>query len=146
MATTEKNQKKGQQTSTQHEQNAVDKVGEALAKTDLQEDDSLTDTNEQAEQIPRPLHVYRRYEILQLSKSPLVKPPDDMPQLKDWFGYVVTSVTLKLLYTDILHRYRDWNEQVGSKKDTEPSGNAANPRDRRCAHLSLVSETMLTLK
>lgn len=36
----------------------------------------------------RPFIVYTRPEALHISKSPLVKPPDGMPALKDWFGYV----------------------------------------------------------
>lgn len=36
----------------------------------------------------RRLVIYPRPHLLNLHKSPLVKPPDDMPVLKDWFGYV----------------------------------------------------------
>lgn len=90
MATIEKGSKKAQQSpTTLNEQNTVDKLEEALAKTDLQENDGPASTDEEkVEQSPRPLHVYKRHELLFLSKSPLVKPPDDLPPLKDWFGYV----------------------------------------------------------
>ncbi|KAI0094692.1 hypothetical protein BDY19DRAFT_914068 [Irpex rosettiformis] len=113
MATIEKSSKDSNQSSaTTNDQNAVDKLGEALAKTELQEDDNSLNANVQnAEQPARPLYVYKRPELLFLSQSPLVKPPDDMPALKYWFG--------------------DWNEQVGTKKEVESSGNGTNTRDRR---------------
>lgn len=38
---------------------------------------------------PRPLIIYSRIQMLALSKSPLVKPPDGMPPFKTWYGYVV---------------------------------------------------------
>lgn len=37
---------------------------------------------------PRPLMIYTRPQILLLHRSPLVKPPLDMPSLRDWFGLV----------------------------------------------------------
>ncbi|SRR6266550_287271 len=37
---------------------------------------------------PLPIIVYTRSQLLSLHNSPLVKPPSDMPELKDWFGYV----------------------------------------------------------
>lgn len=40
---------------------------------------------------PRRLVIYTRPSMLKLYKSPLVKPPDDMPALKDWFGYVLAA-------------------------------------------------------
>ncbi|KDQ16605.1 hypothetical protein BOTBODRAFT_64580 [Botryobasidium botryosum FD-172 SS1] len=50
---------------------------------------------------------YTRAEVLYLSRSPLVKPPDGMPALKEWFG--------------------DFHEQAASSKREEASGsNAAN--------------------
>lgn len=38
--------------------------------------------------VPVPIIVYTRSQLLSLHNSPLVKPPSDMPELKDWFGYV----------------------------------------------------------
>ena len=52
-------------------------------------------TEHNAGQSTRPLHVYKRPELLYLSKSPLVKSPDGLPPLKEWFGYVSY---VKLLY------------------------------------------------
>ena len=34
----------------------------------------------------QPMRVYTRTQLLLLSRSPLVKPPANMPELKDWFG------------------------------------------------------------
>lgn len=38
----------------------------------------------------RPLRIYTRSQMLFLHGSPLVKPPPDMPELKHWFGYVLS--------------------------------------------------------
>ena len=37
---------------------------------------------------PIPMIVYTRSQLLSLHISPLVKPPSNMPELKDWFGCV----------------------------------------------------------
>lgn len=37
---------------------------------------------------PIPMIVYTRSQLLSLHISPLVKPPSNMPELRDWFGYV----------------------------------------------------------
>lgn len=50
---------------------------------------------------PRPPIVYSRKELLNLSQSFLVKPPDEMPDFKSWFGSVVLAscnVSLHLIY------------------------------------------------
>jgi zinc finger CCCH domain-containing protein 13 len=60
----------------------VDSLANTLANVDIQEDK----TQEKDIQPPRDLHVYTNLELLLLSKSSLVKAPDDMPALKDWFG------------------------------------------------------------
>ncbi|KAH9025867.1 hypothetical protein EDB85DRAFT_2177740 [Lactarius pseudohatsudake] len=54
---------------------------------------------------------YTQSQILWLSKSPLVSPPNGMPPLKDWFG--------------------DWNEQNSSKKDSDTSTTTSGARDKR---------------
>ena len=36
--------------------------------------------------------TYSRTQLLNLSQSPLVKPPDDMPNFKAWLGFVVRSL------------------------------------------------------
>ncbi|KAI0033440.1 hypothetical protein K488DRAFT_84967 [Vararia minispora EC-137] len=59
---------------------------------------------------PRPIVIYTRPQILALYHSPLVKPLDAMPPIKDWFG--------------------DWPEQSG-KSYSETSTLSSAPRDRR---------------
>ncbi|GJE86043.1 hypothetical protein PsYK624_021230 [Phanerochaete sordida] len=86
----------------------VDTLADSLANANIQDDKS----HEKANHPPREPHVYTRAQLLWISKSPLVKPPEGMPALKDWFG--------------------DWSEQqVASKKDGEPSSNGTGTRDRR---------------
>lgn len=63
----------------------------AMSKVNM--DNEHTDTevdldNKNTEKPHRPLFIYPRPQMLKLSKSPLVKPPDGMPALKDWFGCV----------------------------------------------------------
>lgn len=50
----------------------------------------------------RPFILYTRSQALQLSKSPLVKPPDGMPALKEWFGYVMTFLVFTTQYSSKL--------------------------------------------
>ncbi|OSD03522.1 hypothetical protein PYCCODRAFT_1476918 [Trametes coccinea BRFM310] len=89
---------------------AVDTVVEAVAKASLQ-DEVATDVDQKiSDSPPRPLKIYARPDLLFLSKSPLVGLPEGMPAFKDWFG--------------------DWNEQVGSKKESE-STTTTTARDRR---------------
>ncbi|GBE78384.1 hypothetical protein SCP_0112690 [Sparassis crispa] len=88
----------------------VDDLVEGVAGVVLQ--DPQPDTDDKIDTPPRPLRVYTRSQVLYLHKSPLVKPPDGMPPLKDWFG--------------------DWNEQqLTTKKDSENTNGATNARDRR---------------
>jgi zinc finger CCCH domain-containing protein 13 len=83
------------------------------------------------EQSARHLVIYPRLQVLKLSKSPLVKPPEGMPALKDWFGYGFYHIcgtsdsTLKLT-----HHHRLENEQGMHKKEGEGSS-PTGARDRR---------------
>ena len=69
-------------------QETVDSLADSLANVDIQQDN----TEEKDDRPPRDLHVYSHFQLLWLSKSPLVSPPDSMPALKDWFGCVVCNV------------------------------------------------------
>lgn len=70
---------------------AMDDVVEAVTNVSLQ-DEATTYVNQKVnEPPPRPLHVYTRYGLLHLSKSPLVNIPEGMPALKDWFGCVTLA-------------------------------------------------------
>ncbi|KAI0068467.1 hypothetical protein BV25DRAFT_1987241, partial [Artomyces pyxidatus] len=114
MAPTHKNGINSDSQSSGAGDGAVDKVADALQKASLQsgshpdEGDALKDGSPAS---PRPFRSYTQAEVLFLRKSPLVRPPQGMPALKDWFG--------------------DWNEQNGGKKDAEPSTTTSTTRDRR---------------
>ncbi|CDO72329.1 hypothetical protein BN946_scf184977.g26 [Trametes cinnabarina] len=89
---------------------AVDSVVDAVAKASLQ-DEVATDVDRKSQDSdPRPLRIYTCHDLLFLSRSPLIGLPEGMPAFKDWFG--------------------DWNEQVGTKKETEGTANTT-ARDRR---------------
>ncbi|THH20224.1 hypothetical protein EW146_g1089 [Bondarzewia mesenterica] len=91
---------------------AVDKVVDAIEKVSIQTEQHPHEPPQDSSSEPiRPFIRYDRALVLALHKSPLVKPPDGMPALKDWFG--------------------DWNEQYSNKKDPEPSATPAATRDRR---------------
>lgn len=98
MAVTEANTSKELNASaTDAEQGTtVDSLASSLANVEIQEDKS---SDEKVEQLTRERHVYSPSQLLRLAKSPLVKPPDGMPPLKDWFGYVLTALNaLHLLH------------------------------------------------
>ncbi|KAI6136760.1 hypothetical protein F5141DRAFT_48147 [Pisolithus sp. B1] len=98
---------------------AVDAISDGLSNVSLQSIDNpdIKDLPNsvlplpQGDLIPRPFIMYSRSQLLFLHKSPLVKTPDGMPVLKDWFG------------TD--------NDQGTSKKDSEISASSGSARDRR---------------
>lgn len=108
----------------------VGNLVEAVAKVALQ-DSSATDNldNKIIDAPARPLKIYSRSQVLHLYQSPLVKVPDGMPPLKDWFGYVGSIVCPHILTVC----FRDWNEQqLANKKESETSS-ASNARERRYA-------------
>lgn len=58
---------------------------------------STTDAATNAEKssfLPRPIRIYTRPQLLSLSKSPMVEPPPDMPDLRTWFGWVASLPNL----------------------------------------------------
>lgn len=97
MASTDTAATKPLDKSSQISQNgSVEKIAESLGKVSLQNDDTKSSPDKKDES-PRLLHVYARPQILQLSKSPLVKQPDGMPALKEWFG-CVSNGTMQCLW------------------------------------------------
>ena len=72
-------------TQAPHKANSVQDVVEAVAQVSLQ-DEVAANINDKTTTPPRPLKVYTRYELLHISKSPLVGLPEGMPAFKDWFG------------------------------------------------------------
>lgn len=103
MASTEREVQKPADVSAEQPENvATDKLTDALAKVEIEDQDSSSVVNEEKEsqQPPRPLHIYTRVDALTLSKSPLVTLPDGMPSLKDWFGYVKFATCI--LHTSLM--------------------------------------------
>ena len=100
-----------------------------------------TSTSKSERVSPKPLRVYTRSQVLYLRDSPLVKPPEGMPSLKDWYGYVCLSCQgLPIIKTS----FRDWNEQqANAKKDNESPSTLANGRERR--QVLLVCSIMMRI-
>ncbi|RDB29623.1 hypothetical protein Hypma_015351 [Hypsizygus marmoreus] len=90
----------------------VDGLATSLGAVAVQDEASQTEpaNPEKTGTSSRPMRIYTRPQLLFLYKSPLVRPPPDMPELKDWFG--------------------SENEQNLSKKDSEPS-TPSSARERR---------------
>ncbi|KAF9821948.1 hypothetical protein IEO21_00378 [Rhodonia placenta] len=90
---------------------ALESLVHATAEVTLQDVDTPNSTANESTSSRLPA-VYNRAQILSLRRSPLVKPPDGMPALKDWFG--------------------DWSEQqTAPKKDLDASNVSSNARERR---------------
>ena len=69
------------------EKSAVDSLVDAMTSVTLEHANPEDVRKDKTSNFPpRPLKVYGRHDILLLSKSPLVKPPQGMPALKEWFG------------------------------------------------------------
>lgn len=62
-------------------------IVDSMSKVSLDDGHPETLDKRTMGQPTRRLVIYPRPQILRLSKSPLVKPPVNMPALKDWFGY-----------------------------------------------------------
>lgn len=67
----------------------VNNLIESIARVSVQDGDSGDTSTSKSEHVSsQPLRVYTRSQVLYLRDSPLVRPPEGMPSLKDWFGYV----------------------------------------------------------
>ena len=94
MSTAGEATKETHQKSTQNAPN-IDILAESLQKSGLQGDSEDTQAVAQAEPPDfRPRIVYTRKQLVLLSQSPLVKPPDGMPEFKAWFGLVFALLAL----------------------------------------------------
>ena len=72
----------------------ADKVADAMEKVSIQDEQHTHESLSGGPPQPvRPFITYSRPQCLALHKSPLVRLPDGMPPLKDWFGYVTMHVT-----------------------------------------------------
>ena len=68
---------------------SVDALAQKLEKTGLENETQDAQAVAQQELIDtRPRVVYSRSQLIRLSKSPLVKAPNGMPDFKAWFGSV----------------------------------------------------------
>ena len=77
--------------SVELEQETVDSVAKAVADLSIQDSSKAPDSSQalkapESKHNAKPIIRWPRPYLLRLSKSPLVKPPDDMPAFKDWFG------------------------------------------------------------
>lgn len=68
---------------------AVNNLIEGVARVSVQDGDSGDTSTSKSERVSSQLlRVYTRSQVLYLRDSPLVKPPEGMPSMKEWFGYV----------------------------------------------------------
>lgn len=70
------------------ENGVTDDLVGAMSQVNLDHEQNADTTldNEPTHTPPRALHIYTRSDMLKICQSPLVKPPEGMPALKDWFG------------------------------------------------------------
>jgi hypothetical protein len=74
---------------TEEEQAAIKALVDSFAKSNLHDakhHPSKTPGNPPG---PRPMRLYSRGQLLRLYKSPLVQLPPNMPELRQWFGFVL---------------------------------------------------------
>lgn len=86
---------------------AIDNMTDTLSKVQMDDENDDPFTSKSPNHTPRKLVIYPRPHLLMLHKSPLVKPPEDMPALKDWFGYVLRHMSHILLQADIFLQHRE---------------------------------------
>ena len=63
----------------------IDDLSRSVGKIALETEDD-EDTSSKPTDTQRSFYVYTRAQALYLSKSPLVRCPQGMPDFKDWFG------------------------------------------------------------
>jgi len=74
----------------------IDDLSRSVGKIALETEDD-EDTPSKPTDAPRPFYIYTRAQTLHLSKSPLVQCPQGMPDFKDWFGWVSSSICFPLV-------------------------------------------------
>jgi hypothetical protein len=80
---------------TEEEQAAIKALVDKYAKSNLHDaPDDSTKASENDPSAPRPMRIYTREQLLYLYRSPLVQLPPHMPELKQWFGFVVALALL----------------------------------------------------
>lgn len=95
---------------TEEEQAAIKALVDSFAKSNLHDaQHGASKTSEKPSSAPRPMRIYTREQLLHLSNSPLVQLPPNMPELKQWFGFVVkTLCTLASWPHVLLQRQRNY--------------------------------------
>ncbi|KAF9061557.1 hypothetical protein BDP27DRAFT_328753 [Rhodocollybia butyracea] len=93
-------------------------ASESELSQNLEQSPSNVDKEPAQDDDSRSLRIYSRPQLLALSKSPLVCVPPDMPELKEWFGFVMSFAELFSSSNGIKSAE---NEQNLSKKDSEPT-------------------------
>ncbi|KAG1716576.1 hypothetical protein ID866_628 [Astraeus odoratus] len=116
---------------------AVDAISDGLSVVTLETGDLVNPkgpppSSPPVQSVPpfRPFIAYSRSQLLFLHKSPLVKVPNGMPALKDWFGYATSSPHTQQHSPSSVAERAD-NDQNNSKKDSDTSASSGNARERR---------------
>lgn len=79
----------------------IDNLTDTLSKVQMDDENGDPLNNKSPNHPPRKLVIYPRLHLLTLYKSPLVKLPEDMPPLKDWFGCVLHHISRILPQADV---------------------------------------------
>ena len=126
----------------------IQDLSTAVSNVHLNEDNDNGASAQPAQDVPqsRPLIIYTRKQMLALSKSPLIKIPDGMPQFKAWYGYVAQLhflVAWTVLTKHQLLLSRELNEQAlsSNRKDADPAPSNVAARNARfaCLHCLIAS-------
>lgn len=73
---------------TEEEQAAIKALVDSFAKSNLHDAKHQPSKPAGHPSEPRPMRLYNREQLLHLYKSPLVQLPPNMPELRQWFGFV----------------------------------------------------------
>ncbi|THH03828.1 hypothetical protein EW145_g5972 [Phellinidium pouzarii] len=77
----------GSSQGTSQNPTAIDALAAELENAEIQSSsEAQAEATQHVAEGPRPRIVYSRKQLLHLSQSPLVNPPNDMPEFKSWFG------------------------------------------------------------
>ncbi|KIL70666.1 hypothetical protein M378DRAFT_6610 [Amanita muscaria Koide BX008] len=95
MATTTETDSGSHSSSEYLKDTHVDCISQSLSKTNLQAHAEEYRQREKSTASIPPVIVYTRSQLLSLHNSPLVRPPLNMPELKDWFGSDLDQPALK---------------------------------------------------
>jgi hypothetical protein len=132
MPTATETDTKSKTPSEYHHDTSVDSISQSSAKAVLQDDIARSVRPDHLEKNVGsflPMIVYTRSQLLSLHNSPLVRPPPNMPELKDWFGCVPYSFHVVAICGPHISFHRADLDQNSPKKETE--GSSSSARERR---------------